>query len=128
MSPESNGFWTRARQALLTASKLAGEDPDAAVSRAYYAAFYATSALFARDGRTFRRHSALEAAVHRDLVKTAAWSKELGASYSWLVRARATADYGGDLRVSPEDAASAVSRARAILEAVHLAHPSDFPL
>lgn len=58
MNQEAADFWTRALQALRTASRTASADPDAAASRAYYAAFYAVSALFALEEKTFSRHSA----------------------------------------------------------------------
>jgi hypothetical protein len=36
---------------------------------AYHAVFHAVSALFALQGKTFTMHRALEASVHRDLVR-----------------------------------------------------------
>jgi uncharacterized protein (UPF0332 family) len=62
--------WDRALEPLAAATLLLPHGGfDSAASRAYYAAFHAASALFALEGRTFTKHSALEAAVHRDLVK-----------------------------------------------------------
>lgn len=97
MNREAADFWTRVLQALRTASRTASVDPDAATSRAYYAAFYAVSALFALEEKTFSRHSALEAAVHRDLVKVNRWPTDLGEDYAFLLRLRTVGDYGGDL-------------------------------
>ncbi len=91
MSPESLELWNRAVRSHKTAALLAQEDPDAAVSRAYYAAFYAVSALFAAQGRTFTRHAGVEAAVHRELVRAGKWSLELGEAFSSLASLRATA-------------------------------------
>ncbi len=68
LNQEAADLWARALQALHTANSTAATDPDAAASRAYYAAFYAVSAMLALEGKTFSRHSALEVAVHRDLV------------------------------------------------------------
>ena len=68
MSAEVQDWWDRAVRALETARMLIDEDADAASSRAYYAAFYAVSALFANEKRSFRKHTELEAAVHRDLA------------------------------------------------------------
>jgi hypothetical protein len=62
-------LWRRANEALRTAEADLAVSHDAAASRAYYAAFYAVSALFAWEGREFAKHSAVHAAVHRDLVK-----------------------------------------------------------
>ena len=78
MNQEALDLWTRACRSHQTSSLLSRVDPDGAASRAYYAAFYAVSALFALQGKTFTRHAALEAAVHRDLVKTGIWPDDLG--------------------------------------------------
>ena len=89
--------------------------PDAAASRAYYAAYYAVSALFALEGKTFAKHSAVEAAVHRDLVKTGRWAQSLGADYSSLRDLRDTGDYGGKEHLRLEEAQEALLAARRIL-------------
>lgn len=123
MTPEIADFWARALQALQTAEKLVEDDPDASASRAYYAAFYAVSALLAFDQRSFVKHSAVERAVHRDLVKTGLWPAEIGAAFSWLSSLRYTGDYGGEEHVQPEDARSAVERARLIVKMVQGSAP-----
>ena len=127
MNPEAADFWARALQALRTAAGTASADPDAAASRAYYAAFYAVSALFALEERTFSRHSALEAAVHRDLVKAHRWPTELGEDYAFLLRLRTTGDYGGDLHVAEEEAQAAIQATHRILCAVQTARPELSP-
>ncbi len=123
MSPEVLDYWSRAAQALQTAASLVNRDPDASSSRAYYAAFYAVSALLAFEQRSFSKHTAIERAVHRDFVKPGIWSAELGAAFSWLANLRYTADYGGGEHVQPEDAELAVEKARLILQAVRAAAP-----
>ena len=67
MSPEVLDYWARALQALRTAEELVDRDPDASSSRAYYAAFYAVSALLAFEQVSHSKHTAIERAVHRDL-------------------------------------------------------------
>ena len=118
MSTHAADLWRRAVEALATARHDLPVSPDAAASRAYYAALDAVSALLALDGRTFTKHSAVEAAVHRDLVKAGRWAEELGKSYSLLVALRETGDYGGGEHVSREEAEDAVGRAERILDAV----------
>jgi len=98
-------LWGRATEALLAAKQVLSVSPDAAASRAYYAAFYAVSAFFALQGRRFKKHSALEAAVHRDLVGTGLWPAELGQRFSDLVAARKAGDYGEDTHVSKQELA-----------------------
>jgi uncharacterized protein len=123
VSPEALDYWTRAAQALRTAESLIDHDPDASSSRAYYAAFYAVSALFALEQISHVKHTAVERAVHRDLVKPGRWPVELGAAFSWLANLRYTADYGGSEHVKKEDAELAVERARMILDAVRGSFP-----
>ena len=66
----------------------------------------------------FTKHTAVEAAVHRDLVKSGRWPAELGKHYSDLSELRTTGDYGGLEHVTAEDAQAAVRMAQAILDAV----------
>ena len=123
LNKEADEFWNRA---LKTAKLILQADPDSCASRSYYAAFYAVSALFALSGRTFSKHSALESAVHRDLVKPGHWPKELGTEYSSLLALRATGDYGGLEHVSGEEAVEAIQAVQRIFQAVYEAHPDVF--
>lgn len=123
MTSEVTDYWRRAVQALQTAESLVESDPDASASRAYYAACYAISALFAFQQQSFTKHTALERAVHRDLVKPGLWPVEAGTAFSWLSSLRYTGDYGGREHVLPDDAKIAVERARLILETVRTTSP-----
>jgi uncharacterized protein (UPF0332 family) len=104
-------LWVRAQRALSTARLLATEDPDACASRACDAAFHAASAWLASTGRSYNRHSAAEAAAHRDLVRPGFMTAELGAGYTWLQSIRSTGDYGGPCHVTAMDAEAAVAMA-----------------
>jgi len=126
VSHESQDLWQRAVEALRVAQREAALSPDASASRAYYAVFYGVSALFALRGRSFRRHSEVETAVHRDLVREGLWNRELGATYTELLRLREVGDYGGDRHVTPEQAKEAASSALTILGAVSCLHPHSF--
>jgi uncharacterized protein (UPF0332 family) len=107
----------RADRALKTAEMLIATDPEAAVSRAYYAAFHALTAVFAVRGQSFTRHSALRAAVHKELVKTGKWPVELGKDYDLLMSLRQTGDYGGVAVASEQDARCAVEAAQRLIAA-----------
>lgn len=115
MNDETKSLWERALQAYQTACDLAIKDPDAAASRAYYAVFYAVSALFIDENKDFSKHSAIEIAVHRDLVKTKRMSESFGENYSFLRGLRDTGDYGGWTHVSSEDAKESIQSAKNIL-------------
>ncbi len=70
--------WKRAMRSLQSSKVLMEKDPDSAASRAYYAAFHAVTALFALRGQEFSKHSALRAALHRNLVHRGEWAPGLG--------------------------------------------------
>lgn len=127
MSPEVEDLWQRAVRALRTAEILVSEDPDASASRSYYAAFYAVSALFAFDQLSFVKHSGIERAVHRDLVRSGRWPAEAGAAFSWLASLRYTGDYGGEEHVQPADAQLALDKARLVFQSVRESAPERLP-
>jgi len=110
--------WRRALRTFETAEHAVRTDPDSAASRAYYAAFHALTALFALRGQTFSKHSAIRAALHRDLVKPGEWSTDLGEAYQVLSDLRDKGDYGGVMWVSREEATTSVEKAAAIIDAV----------
>lgn len=110
--------WERARQALAGARQIHETDPEGAASRAYYAAFHAITALFALRGETFSKHSALRAALHRDLINTDVWPVSLGQHFDFLMELRELADYGGLNRLVADDAERAIEKADAILTRV----------
>jgi uncharacterized protein (UPF0332 family) len=103
------------------------DDPECAASRAYYAAFYAVLALFAFESKSFKKHSGVEAAVHRDLVHTGRWPTELGKLYSNLAARRLAGDYGAVVSVTVKLAREAIRDAGRILEAVRRASPQPLP-
>jgi uncharacterized protein (UPF0332 family) len=100
---------------LHSAEKLADTDADSAASRAYYASFHAITALFALRGQNFSKHSAVRAAVHRELIQTGKWPVELGKAYDFLIDMRETGDYGGVAEVSRQDAEMCIEKASAII-------------
>ena len=119
MSTEyADDLWQRACRALRSAEALLPVSADDAASRAYYAAFHAVSAWFAVQGRVFSKHTAIRAAVHRDLVHAGVWPSALGEAFDALWELRDTGDYGGGVHVSADDAKEAIAAAKAIVSAV----------
>ena len=110
--------WLKAKRSLSTAETLINIDPDSSVSRAYYAAFHAVTALFALNGQTFKKHTAIRAAVHKTLVKEGQWDSRLGTDYDYLLELREIGDYGGITVVKTDDAKKAVQCAKNILDGV----------
>lgn len=123
MRPFADVEWQRALRALSSAAQLVESDPDSAASRAYYAAFHALTALFALRGQTYTKHSAIRAALHRELVQTGAVDKKMGRAYDFLMDLRETGDYGGLAQVTPQNARAAVEKAEAFLAVIRQACP-----
>ncbi len=91
---------------------------DVSASRAYYAAFYAASALLLNEGLDTSKHSGVIALVHQHFVKSGKLSKEQGRNLNWLFELRSVGDYGVSLHVDQGDARRAVDTAKAFLDAV----------
>jgi uncharacterized protein (UPF0332 family) len=91
---------------------------DVSASRAYYAAFYAASALLLHEGIDTSKHSGVIALVHQHFVKSGKLSKEQGRNLNWLFELRSVGDYGVSLHVGLDDARRAVRIAEDFVEAV----------
>ena len=128
MKEEAVLLWKRANKTLASAKMILSSDPDQSASSSYYAAFQALSALFLLQEKTYYRHAAIQAALHRDLIKPGLWTKELGEKYSNLIEMRNIGDYGVTEHVSAENAAAAIESAQSVLDAVHAYDPSVFTL
>lgn len=69
-------------------------DHDFAVSRAYYAMFYAAEALLASRGLAFSKHSAVIGAIAREFVRTGELEPRHFEAIDFAFRERNVADYG----------------------------------
>jgi uncharacterized protein (UPF0332 family) len=119
-------LWQRAQEALrATGTLLAAGFPDFAAARAYYAAFYAASALLLAEGKTFRSHRGVLALMHRDYVKPGRLPVDMGRMLSTLADLRSIGDYGGATHVSHTEATIALSEAQQVLAAIQGLLPAD---
>lgn len=91
---------------------------DVSASRAYYAAFYAASALLLNEGMDTSKHSGVIALIHQHFVKNGRLNKEQGRNLNWLFELRSVGDYGVSLHVVQQDAQRAVDIAEDFFEAV----------
>lgn len=99
----------RAEKSIQAATELAASGfYDFAASRAYYAAFYAATAVLLDEGLEFSRHSGVIASIHQRLVKTGKLDKEQGKELNWLFELRNVGDYGVTIHVSQQDAERAI--------------------
>jgi len=109
----------RAAQSIQAARQLAsGGYYDFAASRAYYAVFYAATALLLSEGLELTKHGAVIASIHQRFVKTGKLSKEQGKTLNWLFELRSVGDYGGTAHVSSQQVEQANQAAAEFLEAV----------
>lgn len=91
---------------------------DVSASRAYYAAFYAASALLLNEGIDTSKHSGVIALIHQHFVKSGKLTKDQGRNLNWLFELRSVGDYGVSLHVNQDDARRAVDTAKEFFEAV----------
>lgn len=129
MTPDyAIAMWERAVSTFNAAKATLTAFPDTAANRAYYAAFYAVSALFSTEQKYFKKHSGLRSAIHKELVHTGRWTNELGAEYDKLLALREIADYGVVINATLEEATEALASAERIIKAVHQEKPDLFVL
>jgi len=89
---------------------------DIAASRAYYAAFYAASALLLKEEIDTTKHSGVIASIHRLFVKEGKLSREQGRNLQWLFDLRGVGDYGVSEHVSAGEAYQSVKAAEEFLK------------
>jgi len=119
LSSEVKANMERAEQAVDAAIKLVSEGYyDFAASRAYYAVFYAASALLLNEGLEFRKHSGVIAAIHQQFIKTGRLDKEVGQNLNWLFELRSVGDCGVTVHVPRIDAEQAIKAARSFLQKI----------
>lgn len=118
-SEEISANLGRSEESIRAAEELASSGYyDFAASRAYYAAFYAATALLLSEELEFRRHSGVIAAVHQRFVKADKLDSQYGKDLNWLFELRGVADYGVTVHVSEGDATIAIEAANRFLTAV----------
>lgn len=91
---------------------------DVSASRAYYAAFYAASALLLNEGLDTSKHTGVIALIHQQFVKNGKLNKEQGKNLNWLFELRSVGDYGVTLHVTQHDAQRAIDIAEDFFVAV----------
>lgn len=89
-----------------------------AMNRAYYACFYAASAILLQNKRRFSKHSGVRAALHQHLVKTGQMKIEHGKIYDRLFENRQEGDYLELIRFEEEQVSHAIQDARAFVTEV----------
>jgi uncharacterized protein (UPF0332 family) len=116
-NPEIIANFQRAETNLKAAKDLLEKEYfDIAAARAYYAAFYAASALLLSQDIDTNKHSGVIALVHQHFVKTGKLDKEQGRNLNWLFEIRGVGDYGVSVHVASGEAYLAVKVTEKFLE------------
>ena len=119
MTPEQAGLLEKARRSVDSAKALCERgDFDFAVSRAYYAMFYAAEALLLGKGISFSKHSAVIAAFGLHFVKEGRVPQEFQRYLTEAEYSRNVCDYDIGPVVTYEDALRQIGRARQFVDTV----------
>jgi len=87
-------WWEKSLESLEAARRdLSAESLSFAINRAYYAVFYAVSALLLEEGHRFQKHSGVRAAFNQHFIKTQRLDRKGGDLYNRLFRDRQEGDY-----------------------------------
>lgn len=112
MTDEQRALLRKADQSVAAARVLAdGGMHDFAVSRAYYAMFYAAQALLLGRGLRFSKHSAVQAAFGQHFARTGVLPSELHRHLLDGSDARTVGDYDVGPSLTEEDSALHIGRA-----------------
>ncbi len=115
----------KADDALRAAGREQQLSPAASVNRAYYACFYAATAVLVMEGRKFVKHAAVRGAIHKHLIRQGRLPRELGEAYGNLMKARHEADYEALISWTPQQAADAIDAAERIVAALRSLLPFE---
>lgn len=110
-------YMGRAREMLQVADEnIRNGHLPSACNRAYYAVFYAASALLYSKGKTFGKHSAVLAFFRQDFIKTGEFDPSLSDDYEFIMESRQTADYELYDYLEKEQVEVVVAKARNFVE------------
>lgn len=89
-----------------------------AANRAYYAAFYAVSALAVSQGKVFRKHSRLISFFHADCVRSGLFDKRYGRILQKAFEDRSEADYEDDILIGSKEIEARIGEVSELIEAI----------
>ena len=118
MSPLQVALVDKAERALATARQVMGEDPEAAVNRAYYACFYVAQAALLGVGERPKSHAGTHNRFAFHFVATGRVPEEVARTLPSAAQARERADYNVLAVTNPRAAADLLADAERFVEVV----------
>lgn len=94
------------------------EEYRGANNRAYYAIYYAISAVHALDGKSYKRHKDTLANFNKDYVKTEIFSKNFGRKIAQAEEIRHASDYDDFYIATKENAEEQIMTAKELIEQI----------
>jgi len=87
-------WWEKAEKSIESAKReIAEESYDFAINRLYYALFYGVMAALMERGLSFKKHSGVRSAFHKEFIKKGLLDKDKGKLYDRLFEDRQEGDY-----------------------------------
>ncbi len=124
---EAARLWMeKADDALRTAKRERELSPASSLNRAYYACFYAATAVLITEGRHFVKHAGVRSAIHKYLIHEGRLPKELGDAYDNLMKVRQKADYEALVSWTPQQAGEAIEIAERMVTALRDLLPTRY--
>lgn len=119
LSTQLESMLQKAQRSLISAQRqVIEEDFDFALSRAYYAAFYAIQAVLLTKSLLPAKHAGLIRVFSQHFIKTGIFPKEFSNFVSQLFRDRQIGDYRFDLDITKDYAQQNIQIAEKIVEAI----------
>jgi uncharacterized protein (UPF0332 family) len=118
MSPLQEALVEKAERALATARQVVGEDPEAAVNRAYYACFYLAQAALLDVGEEPKSHAGTHNRFAFHFVATGRIPENVARTLPYAAQARERADYNALVVTDSRAAADLLADAERFVAAV----------
>ena len=96
-------WWSKAEESLASARReFKAESFSFAMNRLYYAAFYGVCAALFERRQSFKKHSGVRFAFHREFIKTGLMDMKFGKLYDRLFEDRQEGDYIAFVSFEPD--------------------------
>lgn len=110
-------WWSKAEESLASAKReFEAGSFSFTMNRLYYAAFYGVSALLMEHDLSFKKHSGVRAAFHKQFTKTGILEPEWGRLYDQLFEDRQEGDYVTFISFEPDYVKSQLTRCAQFLD------------